>query len=196
VSEDPARPPPPPRPRPQRWGPRRRWALGAVATLAVLSLVGLLVGRSGPGDAAAAPEPAPRLELPALDGDGTVSLAAQRGRPVVVNFFASWCVPCRRELPNLARVARSVGDDVVFLGVDHLDSREGGRELVAATGLDWPVGWDRAGTVAPAAGLLGLPGTIFVSPAGEVLEAHTGELSAEAFAERLERHFGVRVPPA
>ena len=137
--------------------------------------------------------PAAPIELERLDAEGRVSLAALQGRPVVVNFFASWCVPCRRELPAFQAVADRAGDRVAFLGIDHQDDRKGGLDLLADTGVRFPSGYDPEGKVARAYGLLGMPSTLFVSPDGVLLEAHTGEMSEAQLVRAVERHFGIAV---
>lgn len=172
-------------------GPRRRWPIvaGIAAVLAGLSVVGLVVGT--PAGAPGGGEAAPEFSVELLEGEGELTLVELRGRGVVMNFFASWCVPCRREMPAFDEVSRAVGPAVTFVGIDHQDSRDGGRELVAATGIEWPVGYDPSGDLAAQFGLLGLPGTVFISPDGEVLEVHTGEMSQDRLVDRIGRHFGV-----
>lgn len=135
--------------------------------------------------------PAEPIELPRLDGEGTISLADLRGRPVVVNFFASWCVPCRNEMPAFQAVSARLGDRVAFLGVDHQDDRIGGQDLMRETGIRYPAGYDPEGKVARAYGLFGMPTTLFVSPEGTLLETHTGELSEQDLLRAIERHFGI-----
>lgn len=160
--------------------------------MAALAGIGLVVGQ-GSQDASRSVGPLPAFSLPRLDGQGMVSDRSLRGQPVVINFFASWCVPCRREMPAFGEVADAVGPAVTFIGIDHLDSRQGGRELVAETGIDWPVGYDPEGRVAVSLGLLGIPGTAFVSAEGQLVEVHTGELSQAGLLERVRFHFGVEV---
>ena len=78
---------------------------------------------------------------------------------MVVNFFASWCIPCRKEMPAFQAVSDRVGSKVAFLGIDHQDSREGGLDLVAQTGVRYPIGYDPDGSVATGYGLFGMPNT-------------------------------------
>ncbi len=163
---------------------RKWWIVGGVAIFALV-LAGLALSqRRSTTDA----KP---FELPRLNGSGTVSLAALRGRPAVVNFFASWCVPCRKEMPALQAVSTKVQDRVAFLGVDHQDDRAGALQLLADTGVQYPTGYDPDGKVATSYGLFGMPTTLFVSPDGRLLEKHTGELSEAALTESISRLFGV-----
>lgn len=160
--------------------------------MAALIVGGLVFGTpdetTGGGRAGGPAEP---IVLPRLEGEGTVSLADFRGRPVVVNFFASWCVPCRAEMPAFQAVSARLGDRVAFLGVDHQDDRKGGLDLVRETGIRYPAGYDPEGKVAQAYGLFGMPTTLFVSPEGTLLETHTGELSEQELVRAIERHFGI-----
>jgi cytochrome c biogenesis protein CcmG/thiol:disulfide interchange protein DsbE len=175
----------------------RRWRLwstvvvvlvaGVVVTLAVRS-VGDPPGVAGHGAA-----PAFDLE-PVRDGEPRVRLADHAGAPVVVNFWASWCVPCRREMPAFAETHAAVGEQVVFLGVNHADDRDAALSLLADTGVRYPSGFDPAGRTALDYGLIGMPTTVFIDPDGQILEQHTGELSADELFETIERLFDVAAP--
>jgi len=188
MTEQEAAPARPARPGRRRW----LWIGGGVAVVAALVAGGLVFGTPDEtGGGGRAGGPAAAIELPRLDGEGTVSLAALRGRPVVVNFFASWCIPCRKEMPAFQAVAERVGDRVAFLGVDHQDDRKGALALVADTGIRYPSGYDPDGEVARAYGLFGMPTTLFVAPDGTLLETHTGELSRDDLERALQRHFGI-----
>jgi cytochrome c biogenesis protein CcmG/thiol:disulfide interchange protein DsbE len=173
--------------------PRRRrrliWAWVAVAVAAVAGVSALVaVGSAGTGRSRSAPQ----FTLPALaDGAPPVRLADYRGRPVVVNFFASWCTPCKREMPAFARIARELDGRVAFIGVNHQDSRRLARQLVAETGVDYPTGYDPDGTVARSYRLVGMPTTVFVAPDGRLLATHAGEISAADLRATIRRLFGV-----
>lgn len=122
-------------------------------------------------------------------GGPTVSLAQYRGRPVVVNFFASWCVPCRREMPGFQAAYEKVGDRVAFVGVNHQDNRPGALELLADTGVRYPSGFDPDGRVAASYGLFGMPTTLFISDQGALLERRTGEISEKELLAIIGRLF-------
>ena len=125
-------------------------ALGIVAALLCLLAYGVLTtGRGSPLDAAVARgerPAAPALALPPLEGGGATSLAAYRGRVVVLNYWASWCTPCRQEAPLLerwqARVARRGG---TVLGVDALDVTTDARKFIREFHITYPVLRDRDG---------------------------------------------------
>jgi cytochrome c biogenesis protein CcmG/thiol:disulfide interchange protein DsbE len=168
---------------------RRGWVVGgAVAAVFAVAVVGLALAQRG-GEKET--ELAPPIELRRLGGEDTVSLASFRGRPVVVNFFASWCVPCRKELPAIQTVASKLGDRVAFLGVDHQDNERAALELVAETGVRFPSGYDPDGKVATSYGLFGMPTTLFVDAQGRLLDKHTGELTQAQLEASINRLFGI-----
>jgi cytochrome c biogenesis protein CcmG, thiol:disulfide interchange protein DsbE len=182
--------------RPARIG----WLAGAVVALAVLAGVGrLLAASSGsaPSDApvvegvAAVGRPAPRVELAGLRG-GRVRLADLRGRPVVVNFWASWCPPCVAEMPDFQRVHRRLGDRVAFLGVNQRDQRRAAEELARTTGVTYPLAVDPSGRSFDAFGGRGMPTTVFIRADGTVAEVFAGQLDEQLLRQRLHSVLGVR----
>ncbi len=167
---------------------------GVLAAVVVLAVAGLTFGQRSPepGRASRAePIDARPIDLPALAGDGRVSLQALRGRPVVVNLFASWCTPCRKELPAFAKVSGELEDKVAFLAINHQDNRQAGQDMLAEFGIRYPAAYDPDGKVASDYGLLGMPSTLFVSADGRLLDTHTGELTRQQLEETISRLFGV-----
>lgn len=114
--------------------------------------VGAVVSGARPGSGASSPplvveegaREAPGFALPDLVDPGSlVRLSDHKGMPVVLNFWASWCVPCRKEMPALARVSAEFARRVDFLGVDHQDVREDALALLRDAGVRYPSGFDR-----------------------------------------------------
>jgi thiol-disulfide isomerase/thioredoxin len=184
--------------------PLARISLAGSAVLLVLLLAGLwLSSRTAApaGDAirfGAAPAgpvawqpvapgtPAPALRLPGLDG-GTVDLAAYRGRPVVVNFWASWCEPCKRELPLLAEAAGQGPTAPAVIGVVVRDDPAAARAMAARHGARWPMALDTDERVAGAWRVALLPQTFFVRADGTIASQQPGELTADALRAQLAR---------
>jgi cytochrome c biogenesis protein CcmG, thiol:disulfide interchange protein DsbE len=129
--------------------------------------------------------PAPALRLQGLDG-GRVDLAAFRGRPVVVNFWATWCDPCVREFPLLRAAAASHRPDrLAVVGVLTNDRPAAARAFVRRHGATWPVALDPNAATATAWGAVGLPHTFFVRPDGTLASHQLGELTQAALDRQL-----------
>ena len=147
-----------------------------------VAVVSAAVLTSGGGVVDAAPFAAVRpFSLSAvISGQAPVSLAAAPGRPVVLTFFASWCTPCLRELPVIQRYWQSVqagsGAAPTVLGIDEMDQRPDGPDLVRRTGVTFPSGYDHDGAVGRRWAVDGLPITAFITPGGRVVAYHRGEL--------------------
>jgi cytochrome c biogenesis protein CcmG, thiol:disulfide interchange protein DsbE len=153
--------------------PAARWEARAPATVAPTVQV------YEPGT------PAPALRLEGLDG-GRVDLAALRGRPVVVNFWATWCEPCVREFPLLRRAAASHRPDrLAVVGVLTNDRPGEGRAFVRRHDATWPVGLDPTAGVAVTWGAVGLPHTYFIRPDGTLASHQLGELTKAALDRQL-----------
>ncbi len=177
---------------------RVRWLVVGLAAVGVIVTAAGLVG-SNPPEAPDRGTPrsgrAPEFELEDLrDADRTISLASYRGRPLVVNFFASWCAPCRREMPAFQSVYREVKGEVAIVGIDNQDIRSDGLALLEETDVTYPAAFDSEGNVARNFGILGMPTTLFVSADGEMLEQVTGEMTEERLLATIDRLFTEKKP--
>lgn len=168
----------------RRWR-RRLWV--AVALIGASVAFGVLATWAGIGappsvnhqveDTGPRSGPAPAFRLADLaDPARTIALADLRGRPAVVNFWASWCVPCRREMPRLAAAARRLDGRVAFLGVNYKDQRADALAFARDMGTPYPSVIDADGAVGDRYGIYGLPTTVFVDAGGRIVGRYLGEM--------------------
>jgi cytochrome c biogenesis protein CcmG/thiol:disulfide interchange protein DsbE len=106
------------------------------------------------------------------------SLASLRGKPALINFWASWCEPCREEAPELERFARSLHGEGRLVGVDYTDQTDGGREFVRRYGWTFPILSDPDGVYGARYRFSGLPTTVVLDPRGRIVETLRGPQSA------------------
>jgi cytochrome c biogenesis protein CcmG/thiol:disulfide interchange protein DsbE len=111
-------------------------------------------------------QPAPEFVLRSLDSTERISLKELRGRPVVLNFWASWCIPCKYEHGNLVWASRRFKDDVVFLGIIHEDTEENAKRFLLENGHAYPQLIDPLSSTAVDYGLSGVPETYFIDANG------------------------------
>ena len=152
------------------------------AALAVLIAVVAGSCGSGAGDDVQATE----IEFELLSG-GTAAVGDFLDRPVVLNFFASWCTPCITEMPALESINQQ-RPDIAVVGLAYNDTPTRAREIVADTGVTYPTGMDPNSAIGNAFEILGMPTTLFISPNGEVAYKHTGGLTADQITEHINTH--------
>jgi rhodanese-related sulfurtransferase/thiol-disulfide isomerase/thioredoxin len=183
---------------------RRRWQVTAVV-LAGVTVVAAVAGLSFTGGAAGGSSTKgysterESFDLPTLTGGGHVRLADHLGRPVVVNFFASWCVYCNQELPGFVQVARQSRGAIDFVAVQTQDTGDGAAmaQRFDLAGAGFTLAQDVGGTppnqLWSAFGGQGLPVTAFYDATGKLVDFSGGLLSQTELEARLAKDFGVKV---
>jgi cytochrome c biogenesis protein CcmG/thiol:disulfide interchange protein DsbE len=157
-------------------------ALACVAGLLALLVWQLGHQHNAPGVGAVAPA----FTLQRLQGPGKVSLASYRGKPVVLNFWASWCEPCKGEAAVLERDWTSYRDrGVVFLGVDYHDLASDARRFVSAHALTFPMLEDGSGKVTGDYGISQVPETYVLNRQGRVVLHLAGPITDPGFAGKF-----------
>jgi len=136
-------------------------------------------GAGGSGSTVATPE-----QYETIDG-GTASLAALRGKPVVVNFFASWCTPCRLEMPDFERVHAKLGDRVHFVGLNLQEDAGRAKNVVADTSVTYTIGLDRDGAIYRGFSAFTMPTTVLLDAKGAVVKVHAGSLNAAGLTKLI-----------
>ena len=160
--------------------PRRRGLLAAAAAaLAAIAAIIAVLALSQPASSGSGLPRARAFSLPALGQAGhRVSLAAYAGRPVVINFFASWCGPCQRETPLLAAFYRRHHGAVAVIGVDSNDQQAPAQRFLARAGVRYPVGFDAyPAATAASYGIVALPQTFFLNARHQIVRHVSGALT-------------------
>jgi cytochrome c biogenesis protein CcmG/thiol:disulfide interchange protein DsbE len=163
--------------------------VGQIAALAcVAGLLALLVWKlTHQQHAPPVGAPAPEFTLPQLDGPGSMSLASLRGHPVVLNFWASWCPPCKAEAPVLERYwLRYRSRGVKFVGVDYNDLSSEARTFVSAHGLTFPILSDGSGGVTKGSyGISQAPETYVLDANGKIVAHIAGPIESSELASQF-----------
>jgi len=181
--------------------------------LALAAVAGMLLGacsqpsaQQGRPAASTAPARPPKATTPAAPnairarfegfagGPGFALPDDLGGRPLVLNVWASWCAPCRKEMPAFQSVAAQAGGRVGFLGVDYLDEAGAARRLAADTGVTYPLASDPKGTEVSKLGITALPTTLFFSADGVLRGRRFGELNADRLRAAIRTYLGLALP--
>jgi cytochrome c biogenesis protein CcmG, thiol:disulfide interchange protein DsbE len=163
-----------------RAAPRARWV--AVGALLVAAIVVAEVASGGGKDSdgrQAPPLPTQALRPPAVD------LADLRGKPALVDFFASWCEPCGQEAPALRQLSRAMGGKANVVAVDWDDGDGAARAFVRKHGWTFPVLADTSGTAGEKYGLVGLPTSFVLDPQGKIVATFRGPQSEARLRQAL-----------
>lgn len=129
-------------------------------------------------------KPAPDVRLQELSGGGSLQLSSLKGRPAVVNFWATWCIPCVQEHAALSAGARA-NPDVTFLGVVYEDTAENARAFLAQRGIAYGSYGDDDGKASIAFGVYGVPETFFIDAQGIIVDKFVGPLDPDSLRQRL-----------
>ena len=168
--------------RPSRLSRAGKLAYWSSAVVLLVAAGLILTLAAAPAKKATPPPPlAKSFSLAELGHQGaTVSLAAYAGRPVIVNFFASWCTPCQRETPMLARYYASQHGRVVLVGIDANDEATAALRFVAKAGVSYPVGFDRfPSPVTTSYGVYALPQTFFLDAQHHIVAKVMGAVTQQ-----------------
>lgn len=130
-------------------------------------------------------ETAPDFKISLFEG-GDFQLSAQKGKVVVINFFASWCVSCGEETPHIEKVSREYAPQTVsFLGIAVDDTEKKAKAFLKKAGLTIPAGLDRTGKIKDAYGLYGMPTTFFIDKNGKISYFHAGVVTEELLRHEI-----------
>lgn len=188
---------------------KRTWVLlgSALPVLGLLALLGWASAQPGGNrgglgvnqelkQVRVSPELAAEFSLDLLAG-GSLSLSELRGRVVLLDFWSSWCPPCRQEAPVLAQVYREYGGQPVeFVGVDIWDKPQDAQEHIRRYQIPYPNGIDRDGVIAINYGVKGIPEKFFINRDGFLVKKFAGPVPATKLRDALNELLGPVPPPA
>ncbi len=161
---------------------------GVLAAVAAVLLLAVFQG----GRATSADGSFDQLVFVNEDGS-TGTLADHRGEPLVVNFFASWCAPCRAEIPVIERVKQASDGQVAFIGVSHDLNETAWKSFVAEANITYPTVFQPDQQIWKSLDLNFLPATVFITPDGNVAHTYAGILTDETLRDLITAHLAVKV---
>lgn len=169
---------------------QRRGVVGLAVAILLAAVVVLSVddgdSLTDAGGGTAGGSGLPEDEFALFEG-GEATFAEFEGKPLVVNFWASWCPACVNELPELQQVHERLGDDVTFLGIAQSDRRSSAEALAARVGLTYTLADDPEGDLFRSLDLIAMPTTLFISADGELQDIFAGQLNERLLVERIDR---------
>jgi len=163
----------------------RRPRTVVIARLVAVVLVVVLVPLLGTNNNTRAARAAPALPTSVLHPP-SITVAQLRGRPALVNFWASWCGPCRNEAPELARLSQQLGGRAHLVGVDWSDNAADARAFISRYRWTFPVLRDSNGEIGNRYGISGLPTTFVLNSAGQITATLRGPQNVRSFLTALD----------
>lgn len=167
--------------------------LAVAGFLLAIVIAGLLITQGGSKkelsakSSSEASVPITNFTLPLLDGKN-FNFSEHKGKPVLVNFFASWCLPCREEMPVLENIAREYQPrGVIFLGIAVDDTEEKMKDFMAKYGVTFQVGLDKTAAIQKSFGIYGIPTTYFIDKQGVINYFHSGSVTEELLKHELDK---------
>jgi cytochrome c biogenesis protein CcmG, thiol:disulfide interchange protein DsbE len=166
---------------------RHRVASVVTAACVVASLAAIAwAGTSSSAATKPTDASAPGFSFPVLGhAEQRISLSDYAGKPLIVNFFASWCSPCQGETPLLARFYRGEHGKVALVGLDENDVLANALKFTRTDGVTYPVGWDPALVAASAYGVVGLPQTFFLDAKHHIVDRVIGAVTSADIAKGI-----------
>lgn len=166
----------------------------AIAGLLIaIAVAGLLLTQGDAGNelsskaATETKEPAPNFVIKLIDGKD-FNFGDYKGKPVLINFFASWCLPCREEMPVLEQIVQEYQPKgVVFLGIAVDDTEAKMKDFIKKYGVTFPVGLDKTAEIQKSFGLYGIPTTYFIDKNGVINYFHSGVVTEELLQHELNK---------
>lgn len=180
----------------KKHGRRRKTLIVGIVILVNVGLLAflltqLLTPATTPASDPIVGHPAPGFSLAALGpagGKSTLSLSDFKGKAIVLNFWASWCAPCKEELPLLESTWKQIqaqGKDVIFVGIDYQESSSAAAGFLQQNSVTYPAVLDASGSVASKYGITSLPDTFFINHNGTVVSKELREITAQVLASNL-----------
>jgi cytochrome c biogenesis protein CcmG/thiol:disulfide interchange protein DsbE len=160
---------------------QRRTIVGSAVALLMVAVGAVAASEDG----ANADSDLPSTTFALFDGNDA-TFAEFEGKPLVINFWASWCPACVAELPDVQAAALDYGDDIRILGIANADQRDGSLRLAEEVGITYTLADDPSGDLFRELGLFAMPSTIFVTADGQIAEVWGGILTEQALAERID----------
>ncbi len=157
-----------------------------IPIVAVVAVMAVACGESSPEQATASGSSAADVGVSYTAWDGTQATTQTFvGKPLVVNFWASWCTSCLNEIPGFVDVYERHRGEISFLGLNLQDSPDAARELARELGITYELGQDREGTAFQAFGAVAMPTTVLLDAQGQVVKRLDGEVSAEQLEDEV-----------